>query len=111
MSASRSQANILAFAESLTKRRPMRRNPSQKPVIKKSDLYVPNERTHDLIPLKKALEVGLLRGSLAVLNRKASAGDMKAIKVPGDKSWQVLPEWIEEFNNGWARNYNEKNRA
>lgn len=101
---------IVSFAKSLSSRPVKRRKTSQEP-IKRQDLFVPMDRMKDLMGFRKAIEDGLLHCSLQVLNRMAHDRKIKAVKVPGIKEWQVLPEWIEDFNNRWAKNYREKARA
>ena len=100
---------ILAIAQS------MNAKPSRRKTVVKSfsrqDLFVPIDRMKDLILIKDAIKMGLLKGNLVVLNRKAAAGELKAIKIPGYRGWHMLIEWIEEYNNSWVRQQREKIRA
>lgn len=106
-----SKQQVLAFAESLERREIKKHRTALKTQIRKQDLFVPVDRMGELISLKQALELGLVRGNLAVLNRKANNSEMKAMKLPGQRGWFVLREWLEEFNNSWVRNQREKAHA
>jgi hypothetical protein len=91
--------NILDFVERLNKRQ-LPKTRAKILSYNKSDLYVPLDRTTDLKSLFEWKEEGKLHGPITILNDKARKKEFRAIKVPGKRGWQMLPEWVEEYNNG-----------